>query len=1165
MLKNLRSILRYKSFVLTVATTCFLNCALATEIARSQELDKRISINVEKKTLKETLDQISKQAHIGIIYSNAKGILKNPVTIHAEDQPLTKVLTDLLSPLKLTYEVIGDQIVVKFDNTNSRPTLQKQSEKQRFPIRGKVTDGNGSPLPGATIKIKDGPALATTDSNGEFEINNVADSTVLQVSFVGYVTKEIVVTYANYLTISLESGSNQLNEVSVVSTGYQTIPKERATGSFDLIDSTLINRAVSTNILDRLDGVTSGLIINQNKLNPNSTNITIRGTSTLFANDQPLIVLDNFPYEGDLGNINPNDIQSVTVLKDAAAASIWGVRAGNGVIVITTKKGKLNMTPQINFNANVTFSNKQDLYYTPQLTSSQYIGVETYLFDQGYYNNTLRDDYDAISPVVAILNANKNGQLTAAQMSSQLTALANDDVRSDENKYIYRKPVNQQYSLSVAGGGNANRYFISAGFDDNLQPIVSNSYNRVTLNANNTYSLIKNRLEWTSGLLFTQSTTKQNSNGFVASTPYEMLKDANGNNLPVVHGLRSSYIDTAGTGKLLDWRDIPLNDNYSNQTTSLTDYRFSNQVSLKIVPGLQLSAQYLYEKGSTDLVLDNSANSYYVRNLVNTYSQIDPVTGQVTQAIPDGDILSKDNSNYTLNTGRLQLNFDRKFGKDHQVTALAGYEISNYTSTEDAYTFYGYNPATSANGNQSIDFTYQYPQYYGYNTGQIPTGLTSQGTTDRNRSYFANASYSYKHRYIITGSARRDESNIFGVSTNQKGVPLWSTGLKWKINDEPFYKWDFLPLLALRATYGYNGNTDKSTTAYLTTLSLGSVNSFNAPYLQIINPPNPSLRWEKVGVTNLGIDFGLKNNILTGTIEYYIKNATDLIANTPVAPQSGVTQFRGNAADMRDNGVDIQFNLRILNSAISWNTMILFNYVTNKVTHYELNAGTDLNIAQGNYVNPLVGYPLYSIFSFLSAKLDSKGNPQGYLNGQLSEDYTSILNSTNSTSLIYNGSATPKYFGTIFNNFNYKRFALSVGIGYKLDYYFRRTSLNYGSLYGGNFNQADFNNRWQNPGDENHTYVPSMIYPDNIYRDEFYTYSNVLVDRADNIRLKDLRFSYALDKQLIPGLPFKTLQVYFYANNLAILWRANHDGLDPDSPYAPPLTKTFSLGLNASF
>jgi len=1035
-------------------------------------------------------------------------------------------------------------------------------------LQGRVLDSaSNMPLQGATVRIKSGVTKTITDENGNFTIGIPETNSILVIGYVGYKNTEISSnpSLKGPFIIRLSSKQNSLRELIIVSNGYQTLPKERATGSFALLDSALINRRVSTNILDRLDGVTSGLIFNQNKPDPNSSDISIRGRSTLFANDQPLIVLDNFPYEGDPGNINPNDVASITVLKDAAAASIWGVRAGNGVIVITTKKGKQNTPPQVSLSANVTIGSRPNLYYTPQLTSAEYIGVEKYLFNQGYYYN-ISDGYSAISPVVALLQQNQNGELSDAQLNAGLTALGKNDVRTDIDKYIYRKPVNQQYEVSVAGGGTANRYFISAGWVNNLQNLVSGSYSRVTLNANNTYSMLKGRVEWTTGLLFTQSSSKLNSNGFVPTTPYEMLKDAAGNNLPVVKDLRTSYIDTAGTGKLLDWHYIPLNDNYANQTTTLTDYRFNNELALKILPCLKLSAYYLYEKGLTDLNQDNSANSYFTRNLVNTYSQVDPVTGNLTQIVPAGDIVNKDFSNYQLNTGRLQLNFDKQLGTEHHINVLAGYEISDYTTFEDGFTLYGYNPATATNGNQSINFADYFQQYYGYNTGQIATGITSQGTIDRNRSYYANASYSYKQRYIITASARRDESNLFGVNANQKGVPLWSTGLNWKISQEPFYKFDFLPLLSLRATYGLNGNTDKSTTAYLTTLSIpGAVNFFNTPYLYITNPPNPSLRWEQVGVTNIGIDFGLKDDIITGSVEYYIKNATDLIANSPVAPQSGVAQFRGNTADMRTHGIDISLNLKLIRRPFNWDALFLFNYVTDKVTRYLENPGSNQNIVQGNYVNPLVNYPLYSIFSFPSARLDAQGNPQGYLNGKISEDYASIVNSTNSSNLHYSGSATPQYFGSFINNFEYKNFQLSVGISYKLDYYFRRTSLNYSSLFGGNFNQADFSKRWQKPGDENQTYVPSMIYPADPNRDEFYTYSDKLVDRADNIRLQDLRLSYTLDKRSFHALPFRTIQFYLYANNLAILWRANHDGLDPDSPYAPPATKSLSLGLRISF
>lgn len=532
MLKNLRSKLRYRSFVLTVATTCFLNCALATEIARSQDLDKRISIDVEKKTLKEALDQISKQAHIGIIYSNAKGILKNPVTIHAKDQPVSKVLSGLLLPFTFTYEIIGDQIVIKFDNTSSRPPSQDQTEKQRFPIKGKVTDGNGSPLPGATVKIKGGPALATTDSNGEFEINNVADSTVLQVSFVGYLTKEIAVTNANYLTVTLENGSAQLNEVSVVSTGYQTIPKERATGSFAQPNKQMYADRVSTDVLSKLSGITSGLLLNANTLNTKSGKIdlNIRGRSTIFANDQPLVVVDNFPYSGDINNINPNDVESITILKDAAAASIWGVRAGNGVIVISTKQGKLNQPLKIGFNSNLTITNKPDLNYNPnQLDASTYIDLEQFLFNKGFYDSRLNNTttFPVVSSVVELLASQRTGTITTTDLSNKLNTLRSLNINDQLSKYFYQKATNQQYALNLSGGSNKATYYFSVGYDKNLPSVKENAYQRLTLNTQNTFRPFS-RLELNVGLnviqtnLKTDNTLSQTANSIF---PYTQIAD----------------------------------------------------------------------------------------------------------------------------------------------------------------------------------------------------------------------------------------------------------------------------------------------------------------------------------------------------------------------------------------------------------------------------------------------------------------------------------------------------------------------------------------------------------------------------------------------------------------------------------------------------------------
>lgn len=1165
MLKNLRSILKIKSVVLTTAACCFLNIALATELARSQDLNQHISIDVDKKPLKQTLDLIAARAHVAIIYSNTKGIINNEVSVHAKDEPVKKVLTDLLSPLSLSFQLIDDRIVVKFNDSNPRPPSQGQPQSLSFPVKGKVTDEKGLPLPGATIKIKGGPAVATTDKNGEFEVKNIPDSTVLQVSFVGYLTKEIVVINSDYLTISLNNGSNQLNEVSVVSTGYQTIPKERATGSFVQVDNSLINRSVSTDVLDRLNGVASGLIFTNNGNHQfGQSNIEIRGRATLFSNSDPLIVVDNFPYDGDVTNINPNDIESITILKDAAAASAWGARSGNGVIVITTKKGHLDSAPTFSFNANTNISAKPDLYYTPQLTSTQYIDVEQHLFNQGAYDAAISNGYSALSPAVEIFLAKRNGSISSADSLTAINKLKGYDSRQQILKYFYRTSIDQQYQASLSGGGNSEKYFISAGYDKNLNSYVNNNYDRITLNATNTYYLLHNKLELFTNLVFTNTST--NTGPVIANTayPYDQIADANGNPLAVANGLRLSYASTAGNGQLLNWLYKPLQElenGYSTNSSKSTDYRINLSLSYKIVKGLKASALYNYEKGTIEGNNLNQLQSYYTRNLINTYTEIDPNSGAITYPIPLGDILYTNATSISSNNGRFQLNYDNTWGR-HAVNLVAGSEIKDYSTFNSTDALYGYNSQTATNQNSAVNYTAYYPYYYGYNTATIPTNTTELGTDNRFFSYYAIGSYTYQDKYILSISGRKDESNLFGVNTNQKGVPLYSTGVSWLINKESFYKLDWLPSLKLRATFGYTGNVDNSLSAYLTSTRGFQSQPYNAPYTQIVNPPNPSLRWEKDQNINIGIDFGTKGNNITGSIDFWRKNGMDLIGNSPIAPQTGITLYTGNSANTSTKGIDLQINSINLNGVVKWQTTLLYNYVHSLVTSYKVSNGTNYNVVSANYNNPLQGYPYYAIFSFKYAGLTNTGNPQGYLNGTVSTDYTSIANSQNRSDLDYNGSATPTSFGSLRNTFNYKGFDLSFNIVYKLGYYFRRTSLNNDALYssgGNNYQMADFNNQWQKPGDELHTNVPALIYPSNSYRTALYTYSNVLVENADNIRLQDLRFGYTFNKS--NHLPFKNLSIYTYINNIGILWRANKYHIDPDYPTGIPVPRSIAFGI----
>eukprot|EP01037_Dinobryon_pediforme_P010933 gene10933-11016_t len=771
-------------------------------------------------------------------------------------------------------------------------------------------------------------------------------------------------------------------------------------------------------------------------------NIEVRGRATLFSNPDPLIIVDNFPYDGDVSNINPNDIESITILKDAAAASVWGARSGNGVVVITTKKGHLNSAP----------------------------------------------------------------------------------------------------TASISGGGDSQKYFVSAGYDKNLNSYVNSDYDRVTLNASNTYYLLNNKLEFFSNIIFTGSTTK--SGPVINSTayPYDQLADANGNPLAVANTLRLSYANTAGNGQLLNWLYKPLeelNNGYSNNISKLTDYRINLSLTYKIFKGFKAMALYNYEKSINESDNLNELQSYYTRNLINTFTEIDPTTGAVTYPIPMGGILYTNSTNSSSNNGRFQLNYDNSWGK-HAVSIIAGTEIKDYSTFNSTNGLYGYNPETATNQNVAVNYTAYYPYFYGYNSGQIPTNTTELGTDNRFFSYYANGSYTYDDKYIASISARRDESNLFGVTTNQKGIPLWSTGLAWIINKEDFYKVDWLPQLKLRATYGYTGNVNNNLSAYLTAVPGLQSQPYNSPYTQIVNPPNPSLRWERDQNINIGLDFASKSNRVSGSIDLWRKNGMDLIGNSPIAPQTGITLYTGNSANTSTKGIDLQINTINLTGKLKWQTTLLYNYVHSLVTIYKVSNGTNYNVVSANYNNPLQGYPYYAIFSFKYAGLNNTGDPQGYLNGAISTDYTSIMNSLNRSELVYNGSATPTSFGSLRNTFTYKAIDLSFNITYKFGYYFRRNSLSNDEIYstgGGNYQMADFDS----------------------YRTALYTYSNVLVENGANVRFQDLRLGYTFNKGL--HLPIRNLNVFTYINNIGILWRANKYHIDPDYPTGIPVPRTIAFGI----
>ncbi|MGN6639528.1 MAG: SusC/RagA family TonB-linked outer membrane protein [Mucilaginibacter sp.] len=1046
---------------------------------------------------------------------------------------------------------------------------------QETVIRGKVITEDQKPLSGVSLHLQRSKQGAASHSDGSFSLFTSVPTDTLLVSFLGYETRVVPVAtpLKAPLVIILKGRNNSVEEVTV-STGYYQVPQERATGSFTNLSGKTLNTSVSTDILSRLEGV-AGSVSFDNRTG--QQNISIRGLSTIYANAQPLIVLNNFPYDGDINDINPNDVESITILKDAASASIWGVRAANGVIVITTKKGTINHPAEISFHTNFTYGNKPDVFKIPMTSSADYIGVEKYLFSNGFYDPALTDpSHPPLTPAVQLMYDQQNGQITQAQLDQQLNALSKLDVRNDFNKYLYQNSFDQQYFLSAKGGGDKSTYYYSAGFDHNADDL-NNRYSRVSVRADNTFSITKDfRLNPVIG--FTHSVTTMGRPDYTSVLPsalgrsiypYAQFTDAKGNPAAIVTDYNTDFIQQAGAAGLLDWNYRPLDDFNDRQTvTNLNDVLIGLNMDYSFLRHFDFQGQYQYENVGSELSDLYDAGSYFVRNLVNSYTQVDD-SGNLSFPVPQGGILNNNNTYQSSQTGRVQLKYNNSWGKN-DLALLAGAEVRQIHAHSYGYTTYGYNE--SGLTSVPVDHVTLFPQYDDPgNIEGIPDNTSFIDLTNRYTSVYANASYTYDNRYIFSGSARKDESNLFGVNSNQKGVPLWSVGAAWNLHNEKFFPQGWVNYLKLRLTYGYNGNLSQNLTAVASLLqTTGNLN--NQPYAIVSTYPNPDLSWEKVGVINLGLDFGTRKNVLSGSIEVYRKNGNDLIGKEPIDPTVGIPTgvITRNVADMQTNGLDLQLTSKNIDRTFKWQTGLLFSISSDKVTAYQnpTASGSSL-ISSGLSVTPVVGQPLYNIISYKWAGLDPKtGDPMGYVNGQPSEDYTTITSKTPVADLVLNKPALPPYFGSLANTFSYDGFSLYINITYRFGYYFRKTSVSYYYLYNNGLGNSDFANRWQRPGDELHTYVPSMpSIDDNSYaRDSFYINSSVLVQRADNIRLQELNLSYRPHFGKKRWLGLSDAEFYAYAKNLGILWRANKSEIDPDyaSGMLPP-SYSLSFGVKARF
>lgn len=1152
----------------------FLLCFLVlSAYGYAQNAAKEVSLTCKEMPLSEALNQVERQSDYKLNF-NYDELKQFKVNANIKKKTMVEAVNELLNGLPYQAKVDGKFIIISRKNRMVIQRQQQQSSSRKNNITGRVVDTDGEPLIGVTVRIKGSNEGVLTDVNGDFSIQTDNSNTPLLFSYIGKKNKEIVMREGRTARVILEDAVNALENVVV--TGYQTISKERATGSFSIVTPKDMEGKLQTNILNRMEGMVAGL-----KVVPTSSGGAgvpeIRGISTLYGTSTPLYVVDGIPYEGSLNAINPSDIVNITVLKDATAASIYGARSANGVIVITTRMGQAGKM-RVNYTGSIKFMPLPDRDYYNYTSSAETVNLMEELY--GNFHNTYNPkDRRSTNEVYLLMYKRDAGEITADEYQKQMDVYRNND-RYDQVKDEFLRSVNMvhQHNLSFNGGSDTYKYALSVNYQQDLPFEKVQQTDRFGFNLKNQFDLYK-WLRVDVGII--NSNVKQDyDNGFTGfnllngGTTYRMLRNADGTPAQWYLGKSQLEIDRLNKLGLQDETYIPLNELKNGHYKSDSKYWNVNVgASIKFMEGLSLDLHYQTETTSTYSKQYYSKDAISVKSQINDGTKIDKTTGVITNLMPVGGQISENRGAKNSYTLRAQLNFNKLFNNMHEVQIIAGAERRKVTTEGTYIKKVGYDDnSLSYKVINELDLgTYQKGTeavYGGFSYQDNNPAFTS--TDNRYISFYGNASYTYNDRLTLTGSIRVDQSNLFGTDPKYQYKPLWSLGAHYVA----LSNWKWIDRLAVRATYGINGNVAKGSGPYMIAENSTKGNYYtNEFYSNITTPPNPTLRWEKTGVLNFGVDFNLLRGRLSGSIELYNKKTVDLLGNRASDPTFGWSTLMLNYGEMYNRGIEVSLQSNnIATKDFRWSTNLIFSYNKNKLTKIE-NSGTSAYSYFGSSQDR-EGYAMNSIFAIRYAGLDKDGFAQAYkADGTIVNDY-SLLEKED---LVYKGTQNPPYSASLTNRFYYKGFDLDfmfvfygghklrdVASGFQFTYY---PVMNYTGAV-----DRDRLNFWRKAGDEND---PNMA-PRFLYRQSrsgktspLWQYADRHIQKGDYIKLRDLSLGYTFPKVLIKKCYMENLRVSLQIQNLWY-WAANHKNLDPEA-WAGTTSRgthypaTFTLGLSANF
>ena len=1094
------------------------------------------------------------------------------------------MVLNLLFTIKAISAQGQTQRVTKVQFSNLPNEEFQQNKGTRKLIKGVVKDEVGEPLPGVTVKIKGENQGTITDLDGTFKLM-VSEDNQLIISYIGMQTVHVGCKGKQVLTIQLQVDSKTLDEVVV--TGYQTISRERATGAYAIIKKDVLEKP-TTNIASRLIGATSGIQATVD--NNGDPKFEIRGLTSLGSNASPLVVVDGFAIDGDFNSVNPNDVESITILKDAAAASIWGARSANGVIVVTTKSGKKGDAGKVSvqYSNFFKFAPKLDLdYIRPYASSSEIVDYDVSIFNKRWGFLPVTDSKQILQvspnfPTRELLSENSHGYISDEQMHQQLELFKTMDNRSQIKKYLLNNPFTQQHNLSVSFATEKSNTYSSVMYQSRDKELKGNNDEKFLFNLKSEFKFSK-RLQFDLATTFMYSRDQNNSSGLPEIHPYQMLVDDNGKRLDL-----PTYFYMPNMRRYVPMDKFPYSNWELNPITEMenTDIssknllaRFKAGLKIKIIEGLSFDGNMQYEMNNAFGKELYNDKTFKVRNTINRYTTWDG-KDKFVQNVPSGSMLDKSHNEFNNLSMRGMLNFDREFNNKHAIAMVVGTEInSTVRKSTKMPTIYGYDDdkltvGTFPNGIGS----YTNPNLYLYDwmgyKFTIPQTTSFSQFDDRFFSVYGNANYTYLGKYSISASARADASNLITDDPKYRYSPFWSVGLSWQVAREKFMeKYEWIDMLTVNATYGYNGNIDK-TTSFKPLINLaGTLNQMTLePYATIASFGNPTLRWEKTGIFNLSTNFSLFNGKLSGNVNFYNKSGKDLMSQISIPSVYGTTSQKLNTAEMINRGVEIELGsqIAIIPKELTWRGNVNISYNYNKITKlFKSNySHTDLIPWSGKSPGYVEGENAYSIWGMKYAGLQDVGAPgqpnmQPMIVGKDGVKYgldkwpagDPMSYMTNQGTRV-----APWIFG--FNTgLTYKGIDLSFIVTGKFGHVFQRTFYNYNGKIPNKFLKEVLNS---DP-------MKIMPLPQNdqesryFFWDRFWPYFDYLTESASHIRMQEVALSYSFPKTLLAKIKVDQFRIFAQANNLFTIY-ANKYNEDPEFKLGTnKIQPSFTVGCKIGF